>query len=58
MSLNHTLGSIEIKISVKMGRHIRGAGDKRRCHWNLEGWGEFGEEVVGGDSEKRYKRCG
>lgn len=45
------------KISVKMGRHIRAAGDQRRCHQSLEGWGEFGEEVVGGDSEKRYKRC-
>lgn len=45
------------KISVKMGRPIRAAGDQRSCHQSLEGLGEFGEKVVGGYSEKRYERC-
>ena len=55
-SLNHTLGSSELKMYVKMGRHIRAGGDQGRLAWNWEGWGEFGEVL--GDLEKGYQRWG
>lgn len=55
-SLNHTLGSSGLKKSVKVGRHIRAWGNQGRFDWSLEGWAEFGEEVVKRDSGKGYPR--
>lgn len=51
MSLNHNLGSSGLKVAEKMGRHMRTG--------NNQGWKggqEFGEEVVGGDDEKGYRK--
>lgn len=56
-SLNHSLGSSRLKI-CENGETYKGRGDQERFDWSLEGWAEFGEEVVGGDSEKGYWRWG
>lgn len=57
-SLNHTLGSNGLNISVKMGRLI-GLGVTREgfiAVWKE--WAEFGDEVMGEDLEKEYWRWG